>query len=176
MIDKCADEKYFGYAHYQPILQTLVDLLKERLGTSLRSVVLYGSVARNRAKKESDIDLLIILDNPPSAYHKRLKPLIEVQEDLLKEETSLKKSIGNYTPYFSYLILSKEEAQENRYVFLDMVEESIILFDRDNFFKNRLEEMKRHLEILGSRRIFLKDGTWYWDLKPDLSIGEVFEL
>ena len=81
-----------------------------------------------------------------------------------------------YPPYFSYLILSKEEALENKYVFLDMIEESIILFDRDSFFKNRIEEMKRRLEILGSRRIFLKDGTWYWDLKPDLSIGEVFEL
>ncbi|MGA2467886.1 MAG: hypothetical protein ABSH06_26505 [Thermodesulfobacteriota bacterium] len=81
-----------------------------------------------------------------------------------------------YPPYFSYLILSKEEALENKYVFLDMIEESIILFDRDSFFKNRIEEMKRRLEILGSRRIFLKDGTWYWNLKPDPSIGEVFEL
>jgi hypothetical protein len=36
--------------------------------------------------------------------------------------------------------------------------------------------MKAHMKKLGSMRIELPDGTWYWDVKPDLSAGEVFEL
>lgn len=27
-----------------------------------------------------------------------------------------------------------------------------------------------------AKNFFLKDGSWYWDLKPDLLAGEVFEL
>jgi len=32
------------------------------------------------------------------------------------------------------------------------------------------------MKELGSKRVFLTDGSWYWDLKPDLRIGEVFEI
>ena len=39
-----------------------------------------------------------------------------------------------------------------------------------------LERLRARLEELGSRRIELDDGTWYWDLKPDLRPGEVVTL
>jgi hypothetical protein len=29
---------------------------------------------------------------------------------------------------------------------------------------------------LGSRRVFIADGSWYWDLKPDFRFGEAVEL
>jgi hypothetical protein len=29
---------------------------------------------------------------------------------------------------------------------------------------------------LGSRRVELADGSWYWDLKPDWRPGEVVDL
>jgi len=35
---------------------------------------------------------------------------------------------------------------------------------------------KERLKVLGSKRIQLKDGTWYWDIKPDLEFGEIFTL
>jgi predicted nucleotidyltransferase len=109
-----------GYEDYKEFIYVFRDLTSEKLGNSLLSLVLYGSVARSEAKKESDIDLLVI--------------------------------------------------------FLDMIENSIILLDKEEFFKRRLGELKNRLAVLGSKKVFLKDGSWYWDLKPDLVAGETFEL
>jgi len=76
----------------------------------------------------------------------------------------------------SYLVLSKRETDENQYVFLDMVEDSIVLFDSSNYFKGRLSALKKRLSSLGSKKVLLEDGSWYWDLKPDLKLGEEFVL
>jgi hypothetical protein len=32
------------------------------------------------------------------------------------------------------------------------------------------------MRALGSRRVYLADGSWYWDLKPDFRFGEVVEI
>lgn len=53
---------------------------------------------------------------------------------------------------------------------------SFVLYDKDNFFAKRLNAVEKRLRELGSKRIRLEDGTWYWDLKPDLKSGEVFTL
>jgi len=91
------------------------------------------------------------------------------------EYEAVSKVLGS-APYLSYLILSKEEADENRSIYLDMVEEAKLLFDRADFFANRLRAVRKRLEDLGSMRVQLEDGTWYWDIKPDLKLGESFVL
>ncbi|MCZ7357584.1 MAG: nucleotidyltransferase domain-containing protein [Candidatus Methanoperedens sp.] len=158
-----------GYKDHKEILTRFGQSLLKKFGDNLISVVLYGSVARGTAKEESDIDLLIILKNAPAAYYERLEPVIDI-------EIKLRKNISGTAPIFSSIILSKEEAMENRNIFLDMIDDSVILFDKDNFFKNRLKELKNRLIQLGSRKVTLKDNTWYWQLKPDLKAGEILEL
>ncbi len=166
-----------GFEFYSELLEKLVELLKETLGESLVSVVLYGSVARGVAKPESDIDLLLIIRNPARNYHRRLDRVLDVQSRLREEDVFRRsmRSLGT-EPRISYLILSMKEARENRYIYLDMVEDARILHDRGGFFAQRLEEVKQRLRQLGSKRVWLDDGTWYWDLKPDLKPGEVFSL
>lgn len=44
-------------------------LVAATLGDDLKSVVLYGSVARGDAKTNSDIDLLVVADNLPEQDH-----------------------------------------------------------------------------------------------------------
>lgn len=158
-----------GYEDYKEILKKFMQLLQKRIGDNLISLVLYGSVARGAAKDESDIDLLIILKDAPAAYYERLEPVIEI-------ELKMRESASGAPPIFSSLILSKEEAMENRNIFLDMIENSIILYDKDDFFRNRLKAMKNRLQELGSRKFILKDNTWYWQLKPDMKAGEILEL
>jgi hypothetical protein len=58
---------------------------------------------------------------------------------------------------------------------LDMVEDAVILYDRENFLKNRLNILRANLARLGARRIWRGDH-WFWDLKPDYQRGEVFEV
>lgn len=161
-----------GYKEHKEILDKFKQLLHTRFGDNLISLVLYGSVARGTAKQESDIDLLIILKDAPEVYYKRLEPVVDIELKLRKEafETTAMALM------FSSIILSKQEAMENRNIFLDMIDASIILYDKNNFFKNRLKELNKRLLQLGSKKIVLEDKTWYWNLKPDSAPGEVIEL
>ena len=127
-----------GYKHYRKLLDTFLVFLRQKLGDSLISVVLYGSVARGEARLRSDIDLLIIVKDASNEYFLRLEPILKT-EKLLKRTEAYNRlcSKDGVRPYVSYLVLSLEEAQENRYIYLDMIEDSIIIFDRNNFFEKK---------------------------------------
>lgn len=58
---------------------------------------------------------------------------------------------------------------------LDLVEDAVILFDPDGFFASVLDRLKSRLKELGSVRRRM-GKTRYWELKPDLRPGEIFEL
>jgi predicted nucleotidyltransferase len=169
-------EHHTRFEHYQDYLQTLTQALIEGLGDVLLAIVLYGSVARGTASTVSDIDLLIVQQQSSSSYYERLAPVLAIERALRDSETLHTLVQEDLCPYVSFLLLSKEEAQENRYIFLDMVEEAIILYEQDGFFTKRMAELGRRLQELGAKRVVLPDGAWYWDLKPDLIVGEVFEL
>jgi len=68
-------------------------------------------------------------------------------------------------------VLSLEEAKENQYLHLDMIEDARILVDRNSFFQGKLESLRRRLEELGAKKI-RRNEDWYWDLKPDLKLGD----
>jgi predicted nucleotidyltransferase len=154
---------------HKQIINKFKQKLLVRFRDELISLVLFGSVARGTARKESDMDVLIILKDAPDSYYERLKPVVEI-------ELEMRKDAERMPPVLSSIILSLDEAKQNRNIFLDMIDDSIILYDTDNFFKNRLSELKNRLDQLGSRKILLDDDTWYWNLKPDIKAGDVIEL
>jgi uncharacterized protein len=49
------------------VLKSLKDYLKEEYQDKLDRVILFGSQAREEATEDSDIDVLIVLDDPVSA-------------------------------------------------------------------------------------------------------------
>jgi hypothetical protein len=57
-----------------------------------------------------------------------------------------------------------------------MIDDAKILYDKNGFFAERLNQIKVRLQKLGARKVSLEDGSWFWDLKPDLKVGEVFTL
>ena len=60
-------------------------------------------------------------------------------------------------------------------IYLDMIHDAIILYDKNNFFKSILEKVSRTLSKLGSKRVWLNEKEWYWILKPDIKFGERIE-
>ena len=170
------ENQKIGYGYYQELLDSFRELLIERLGNSLLSIAIYGSVARGEAGSGSDIDIVIVQKDTPPIYHKRLKPFIEVELKLRESKIYNKLLARGIFPCLAYLVLSQDELNRNKNLFLDMIENSIILFDREGFLKKLLEDLKHRIQELGSRKISLGDGSWYWDLKPDLVAGEIFEL
>jgi len=59
---------------------------------------------------------------------------------------------------------------------LDLTEDAVILEDRDGMLAAALDELRRRLGRLGSRRVWTGPDEWYWDLKPDYRRGEIFRL
>ncbi|MCG2727230.1 MAG: hypothetical protein L6244_01080, partial [Candidatus Methanoperedenaceae archaeon] len=121
-----------------------------------------------------DIDIILIVDN--LFYTEAMNRFLLVERKLKEssEFISIKKS--GYSPEVKPILFSKEEASESRYIFLDIVNDGIILYDKNDFFKKRLEKLRNKLNELDSRRIFLNDGSWYWILAPNLRFGESFEI
>ncbi|MBS7611745.1 nucleotidyltransferase domain-containing protein [Candidatus Bathyarchaeota archaeon] len=158
---------------YRSLLKSLVELLYARLSDKLVSVVVYGSVARGSTRKDSDVDILIIAESLPKSRMKRQQLFIEV-EDKLEPIIDDIWNRGFYVD-FSPIILSVEEASKIRPIYLDMVEDSVILYDKDGFFSNIIARLRERLKELGSKRIWVKD-KWYWLIKPDIKFGEVVNI
>ena len=156
------------------LLHKLVEALKERFGEELVSVVLFGSFARGDFHERSDIDLLIVIEKLPQSQFKRSRLFDEAAEKLM-DGFKLLREMG-YLCQFMPIMKSREEAAYHSPIYLDMVEEGMILYDKGGFFKSVLEEIRQRLKELGAKRRFLKGGGWYWDLKPDYRPGEVIEI
>lgn len=158
---------------YRSLIEKLLSLLLSRLGERLVSMIVYGSVARGSAREDSDIDILIVAESLPRSRMMRQKLFLLIEKPLEPLINDLWDK--GFHVDFSPIILSPEEASKIRSIYLDMVEDSIILYDRNGFFKNIMDRLRKRLEELGAKRVWVGD-KWYWVLKPDIRFGEVVEI
>jgi len=140
----------------------------------LSSFAVYGSVARGVAKKHSDIDILVVSNDFSGSIGSRIDRLYDVEVSLKQEIDWLKKH-GVYTG-LSFYPLREDEAKRVSLLFLDLTEEAIVMYDKNQFLENVLTELKARLVRLGGRRISIDEEKWYWDLKPDYKFGEEINL
>ncbi|VVM05999.1 hypothetical protein MAMC_00906 [Methylacidimicrobium cyclopophantes] len=149
------------------------EVARKRLRSALVSVVLFGSVARGEADRYSDIDLLLVIEGLPRGRFARMARLEEVAGEIEASRAELWRR-GIYVD-FSVLALTPEEAIKTRPIYLDMVEDGILLWDRGGFFTHILERLRERLKALGSRRL-RKGRTRYWVLTSTIRPGERIEL
>lgn len=155
------------------IEQTLVRACRQAYADRLVSLIGYGSVARGKFHPSSDFDLLVILDPWHGDNRTRWEEFRAV-ETAIEPEISACREKG-WEARLSPVFKSCQDAEYGSPLFLDMVEDGRILFDRDDFFARRLDRLRERLRELGSQRIW-EGETWYWDLKPDWKPGDVIEL
>lgn len=142
-------------------------------GDRLVSVVLYGSVARGTMRHDSDIDLLLVARDLPAGRLNRVREF-EAVEEAVAEDVDRAASRGIHTA-LSPIFKTPEEVAAGSPLFLDMVEDARVLYDRESFFAGHMNRLRHRLAELGAKRVW-KGNAWYWDLKPDYRYGEVFEL
>jgi predicted nucleotidyltransferase len=153
-------------------VERLLHALRARFGEKLVSLVLYGSRARGTPRRDSDVDVLIVVDGLPRARfdrHDLLRPIVSG----ITHEYRLTR--GADPPYLSYVVKTPEEAAYHSPLYLDMTEDAVIVQDRDGFFGRILDTMRRRMAVLGSKRIW-RGQSWYWVLKPDMKWGESVEI
>jgi predicted nucleotidyltransferase len=154
-----------GLEAYRPLLERLLALLREHLGEDLLAVALFGSIARGQGNAESDIDLIIAHRGEREA----------AEEKFLRVSATLREEPG--TPEIYPIFFSEERlARDIPWLLLDVQDHGITLYDPEGMLERTLNRLRKRLKELGSRKVILEDGSWYWDLKPDWKLGEVFEL
>jgi hypothetical protein len=161
---------------YVRLLLLFVKRVLEKYGEKVFSIVLYGSVARGCAEENSDIDLLLIIDDLPPSYSRRIEELVslELDESIHCERQFLRRE--GYSTGFSYVPLTPEEARSFRLLFLDVLTDGVLLLDRDSFFENLSKDFLGRLSRLGAKKVKTSDNVWYWVLKPDVEFGEMIQI
>ena len=142
-------------------------------GDRLLSMVIFGSAARGTQRFDSDFDFLIVCDELPKGRLKRIREFEKIENNLQSLLEKLRAHGCNIQ--LSPLFKTRKEVIHGSPIFLDMIEDSKIIYDRDHFFSKILDRMKERLAALGAKRVW-RGSAWYWDLKPDFKPGEIFEI
>ena len=158
---------------YATLLNNMLKIMKEEFKDDLISVVVYGSVARGDNRNDSDVDLLIIMKNlPKDSMLKRIRLFETKVEDKLNLDEYWK--MGYYIS-LSPVLKTPEEAEKFSPLYLDMVYDAVILYDRNYFFTRILQKLRDRLKELGAERVRM-GKKWYWVLKKGSRFGETVEL
>jgi uncharacterized protein len=159
--------------NFRELQQRLLKEIRSFYGRRLVSVVIFGSVARETYRYNSDIDILIVAEDLPRGRMKRVKEFSQVEDQVEPFLESLQKE--GIDTYISPVFKTPGEVESGSPLFLDMVEDACILYDENDFFRRRLDRLRKRLKELGAKRIW-RGSTWHWVLKPDYKPGEVIEL
>ena len=143
---------------------------KDRLIT----LAVFGSVGRSTPRPDSDIDLLIVAEDLPGGRMKRVAEFAEVEQKLTPLLNKMREQHGIDTS-LSPVFKKRSEVLQGSLLFLDMVDDARLLYDRDHFFSRYLAALRKKLELMGGRKVPYR-GAWYWILKEEYTIGEEFEL
>jgi predicted nucleotidyltransferase len=159
---------------FDMLLADLLAVCRCHYGDRLVSLVVFGSVGRGVPGPESDLDVLLVVEDLPQGRPARVEDFRRHVENSLPGRTA-QPGLTGLKPEVSPVFKTPAEAEQGSPLFLDMVEDGRILFDRGGFMEGVLARLKERMRQLGSRRVWL-GNAWFWDLKPDYRPGEVFEL
>ena len=147
---------------YRKLIVRFIELLLTQLGDRIVSIALFGSIARGDFKRTSDVDVLIIMRDLPRSRMKRYKLIVSILNELEEIRDKLC-SIGIYTG-ISPVILDVNEAKYFRPLYLDLVEDCIILYDEDNFLSKILNKVYEYITKFEGKRIWM-GKRWIWFFK-----------
>lgn len=158
---------------YWPLIRRFSETLIEGLKEKILAIVVFGSVARNTTRKDSDVDMLVLLEDKEKSI---LDKLLDININIYnwqENQRLLEESIS--TKIFD-IKKTEIELRENPLILLDILDHGVILYDPKNKMKNLLSDLDKKLKNLGAKKIVFSDSKWCWDLKPDWKPGEIVEI
>jgi len=157
---------------YANLILKFFRLLKDELEDNLLSLGIFGSVARGEAKKDSDIDLFIIVNELNMSLLERTKYLLNIKrKDSIKKELEFL-SIYEIHPRLNFFLRQKNELTLNFFT-IDISFDIKTVYDK-GILRTFLEKIQRKIEEKDIKRKYLENGKYYLDL--NIEFGEVFEF
>lgn len=158
---------------YNELLEALTSAARSVYAKRLVALVVFGSVGRRTQRFDSDVDLLVVVEDLPNGRRHRLAEFEAVEERVAPVLRRL--AARGVDTSLSPLFKSPAELEAASFILLDMVEDARVLYDPTGIFARRMDRLRRRLaEFRAERRHWC--GGRYWVLKPDLKPGEVIEL
>jgi predicted nucleotidyltransferase len=158
---------------FQQLLEQLIAACLLHYGERLVALAVFGSVGRGTPRPDSDVDVLIVADGLPNGRVRRVDEFRAVERALAPQLAELA-AAGCHTE-LSPVFKTRAEIEQGSPLLLDLVDDARILYDRDHFLRDALACLRARLAQLGARRIW-RGEAWWWDLKPDYRVGEVFQV
>lgn len=139
---------------------------------SLLGIIHYGSTTKSPLKYDTDIDLFFIYEQLPKNRFERNK-FADLIEDSLNP--LLTTGLSNRKLHTSTFLRSKDEITSLLPIYLDMIEHSFILLDRQNICSNLLTKVKNWMQRHGSYKVN-QGQLWYWVLDSKAPPGQPVDL
>ena len=163
--NKIAQKDYLGF----------LELLVAKVVESFVSLVIFGSVAAGRAKAESDVDLLIMAKELPESYSDRLRLWRGIVAEIEFERLKLWRKKRLY-PLIDPILLMPSEAERIQPFYPDLLDNSIIVYDKDEFMQWVLNDLRARLKAFDTIKVKPPSSSWYWIIKPSAGFGKVIRV
>jgi predicted nucleotidyltransferase len=129
------------------IYQTIIEKLSNDFGSRLKTVVLFGSRARDQANENSDHDLFLVIESLPKSRLDRLR--------------EIRKVIWNTPIRINTIAKTPEEVEQNLTpLLLEIGVDGICLFG-EPYFKNYRDKALKAIHQAKLKREKV-DGVWCW--------------
>ena len=144
---------------YQALGDEYVRATIEFFAGRLVSICFFGSVARGEATSESDIDVLVVAGELPRDVGLRVRETAAIHEALRRSSEYRKLREQGRSAFISDIYLSPDEARAHPPILLDLTDDALIVYDRNDFLKGVLQDIKYRLSDLGVRKIKARKGA-----------------
>lgn len=159
MLATVKDLRTFSEGHRRFIDVVLREIMRH-YGDNLLGLAIFGSFARGENRKDSDLDLLIILKNAP---RRRVRLTEFIQEIEMKHDSLAQQlfSVEGLSCELSPYILTESEALLVQPIYYDLVDHHTIVYDPQGIIARIIESTSALLRQVGAQRV-RRNNTWEW--------------
>jgi len=166
------DLSWLNQGLYASLIFKLCAALKERFNNELLSIGIYGSISRNSAKLESDLDLFLVFRELTEGMNNRLKLLIEIENKKCVQEELNFLYERKIFPAVNYYFRKNSQLSINFFT-IGIAFDLKILYDT-GVLKSFLSKINKKIKDHNIQRKYLENSKYYLDL--NIKFGDVFEF
>lgn len=158
---------------FADIVRVTVAACRSVYGERLVGVVLYGSVAKETMRPDSDVDLLVVVEPLPQGRLARMGEFASVE--LIVEPALDDARQKGVTTRLAPIVRTLDELDRSGFLVFDIACDGVLLDDTDGRVEAYLAAVRDRLERRGAQRRSFR-GERYWVLEPNVRPGQVVEI